>query len=261
MPSFHYTKKRYSFFFVKRTILLTYFILFATGYRYWTLSTYPDAIPFLKEHPHLIHWDYLCANPNAISLLEANRENIDWGVLSSNPNAVHLLEEHFLEKGEFDHELNVGKLLNNPSASNLWKKVWKLSEKRRHCHFCVNTFAVSFLKEHPQFINWACLSKNENPEVLDLLFAKAREQENDVDIAESDSEYDSDSEIEIHENRLCWRLLSENPIAIPLLEKYPHKINWLFFSRNPNAICLLASNPEKICWKNICMNTNAIPFI
>ena len=48
--------------------------------------------------------------------------------------------------------------------------------------------------------------------------------------------------------KIRWSYLSENPAAIPLLEKHLEKIRWSYLSRNPSAIPLLEKHPEKINW-------------
>jgi hypothetical protein len=53
---------------------------------------------------------------------------------------------------------------------------------------------------------------------------------------------------------LVWKWLSENTIAIGLLEENIDKIDWYMLSMNPNAIRLLESNIDKIHWRNISIN-------
>jgi len=48
-----------------------------------------------------------------------------------------------------------------------------------------------------------------------------------------------------------WLYLSENPCAIPILERNLDKINWYALSRNPNAFHILEKYPEKIHWDKI----------
>jgi hypothetical protein len=56
--------------------------------------------------------------------------------------------------------------------------------------------------------------------------------------------------------KIYWPVLSQNPSAIPLLEKYPKEIEWGFLSMNPNAIHLLKKNPDKINWWTLSENPN-----
>jgi len=50
------------------------------------LSSNPNAIPLLEQHPEKIDWEELSSNPNAIPLLKQHPEKIDWGLLSENPS-------------------------------------------------------------------------------------------------------------------------------------------------------------------------------
>jgi hypothetical protein len=59
----------------------------------------------------------------------------------------------------------------------------------------------------------------------------------------------------------CWHLLSERPVAVPLLEKYPEYIDWVRLSRNPAAIHLLERHPEKIDWNQLSTNPNALHLL
>ena len=49
-------------------------------------------------------------------------------------------------------------------------------------------------------------------------------------------------------DNLDWVLLTLNPNAIHLLEKYPEKIYWDWLSINPNAIHMLEKHFNKINW-------------
>ena len=63
--------------------------------------------------------------------------------------------------------------------------------------------------------------------------------------------------LEHQPEKIDWWYLSDNPNAIPLLEKHPEKIDWSL-SRNPNAIPLLEKHPEKIDWRELSKNPNAM---
>jgi len=54
-----------------------------------------------------------------------------------------------------------------------------------------------------------------------------------------------------------WLWLSENPNAIPLLEKNLDKVDWSWLSSNPNAIPILEKNLDKVNWFNLSLNINA----
>jgi hypothetical protein len=72
-----------------------------------------------------------------------------------------------------------------------------------------NPNAIELLRENPTKINWYELSKNPNPEAIELL-KKA------------------------NLNELNWRILSSNPNAIELLNANQGKIDWKELSKNPS---------------------------
>ena len=51
-----------------------------------------------------------------------------------------------------------------------------------------------------------------------------------------------------------WRVLSNNPNAISILEENINKIYWDVLSLNENAIRILEKNLDKIDWSNLCCN-------
>ena len=63
--------------------------------------------------------------------------------------------------------------------------------------------------------------------------------------------------LEKYPHKICWLTLSLNPNAIHILKDNTEKINWRELSRNPNAMELLRSNKDKIVWKMLCQNPNA----
>ena len=67
--------------------------------------------------------------------------------------------------------------------------------------------------------------------------------------------------IKINNTDLLWTCLSENPIAISILEQNIDKVDWYYLSGNPNAISILEQNPDKICWDNLSSNPNAIQLL
>jgi len=52
--------------------------------------------------------------------------------------------------------------------------------------------------------------------------------------------------------------ITNNPLAIDFLDKYPQFIDFRFLSRNPKAIKLLRKYPEKICYIQLAGNPNGI---
>ena len=69
------------------------------------------------------------------------------------------------------------------------------------------------------------------------------------------------SSFAVFSKNLIWYSLSNNPNAIPILEKNMDKIYWDWLSTNPNAIHLLEKNVDKIYWSWLSTNPNAIPIL
>jgi hypothetical protein len=59
---------------------------------------------------------------------------------------------------------------------------------------------------------------------------------------------------------LDWDMISENPGAVPLLERYPNRIHWDRLAFNRNAIHLLAQNLDKdeVLVSSLASNPNAV---
>ena len=96
-----------------------------------------------------------------------------------------------------------------------------------------NTSLLPLFEQNIDKIHWDFLCECATPEIINFI-------EKHVDLLWSD----------------CWKFLSRNPNAIPLLRKYPEKIQWNQLSQNPSAIPLL-EHPEKIDWPNLSANPNA----
>ena len=67
--------------------------------------------------------------------------------------------------------------------------------------------------------------------------------------------------IERHLDKVHWRGLSENPHAIHLIERHLDKVHWRVLSRNPNAIHILEHNLDKVNWRVLSRNPNAIHIL
>ena len=65
----------------------------------------------------------------------------------------------------------------------------------------------------------------------------------------------------IYIDKIDWRMLSENPSAIHLLEANQDKIDWTWLSGNPSAIHLLETNQDKIHWRWLSTNPAAIDLL
>jgi len=231
------------------------------------LSRNPDAIPFLEKHLDKVNWYYLCDNEEAISILEQHPEKIEWFALSSNPNAMRLLYQN-------QNKIRWGRLCcnQNPEAMTLLETriqarmdsriESRIPSENIYWHgLSDNPNALPLLEKYPDKIVWSHASMN--PGILPLL-------EKNVDkvvwpyVCNDTITVEVVAFLEKHVDKLCeqcWHLLSERPLAIPLLEKYPEYIDWVRLSRNPAAIHLLERHPEKIDWNQLSTNPNALHLL
>jgi len=227
------------------------------------LSRNPRAIPFLKNHLNKVDWYYLCENEEALSILEQHQEKIEWLALSSNPNAMNLLRQN-------QDKVRWGRLCcnTNPEAiplleSRIHSRIEGrfLYEKIYWHGLSDNPNALRLLEKYPDKIVWSHASMN--PDILPLL-------EKNVDkvkwpyVCNDTITVDVVAFLEKHVDKLCgqcWHLLSERPVAVPLLEKYPEYIDWNRLSRNPAAIHLLERHPEKIDWNQLSVNPAALHLL
>jgi hypothetical protein len=272
------------------------------------LSLNPNAIDLLKDNQDKIDWYLLSANPNAIDLLETRIEyennlddneynelvilqnSISWYLLSQNPNAIKLLKNNYNEIMWYQLAKN-----SNPNAIKLLQKKIKVgfahsdSEESLWFSLSQNPNVMEILKDNPEQIIWCELSKNSNPDAIELLKNRI-EYENNLNRKQY---YNLEARYKIDWNELLknpnaidllkenpkkinFNYLSANPKAIDLLKeqiKYENtldvkeykvlknKINWEYLSANPNAIDLLKENPDKINWKTLCSNPNAIDLL
>lgn len=207
------------------------------------LSGNPSAIPLLEKeaqhNPNRICWSALSGNPAATPLLETNTKNINWKILYLNPSAMELLEKN--------GECYLYYLSRNPSAIPLLEKQ---VETQGHLfnweHLSDKPYASNILKyalkNKIDKICWEGLCQN--PNIVDIL---------------------SDFDEEMYLHKINWAVLSANPSAISLLEKYPEKINWYVLSRNHNATELLFNkakeNPDALSWDWISKNPGATDFL
>ena len=254
-----------------------------------------------------IDWDWLSSNPNAIDLLKDNQDKINWYSLSSNPNAIKLLKERIkyennLDYNEYKELVILGNniswdlLSQNPNAIKLLLKnnaiVWyklaknsnpnvvKLLQNKIKVGFTDNDseesvwFSLSenpntmeILKDNPDKIIWCELSKNSNPDAIELLKNRITYESN----LSREEYYDLEER-----NRINWKGLSANPNAIGLLKENPEQINFNYLSANPKAIDLLKKQikyentldvkeykalENKINWEKLSANPNAIDLL
>ena len=194
---------------------------------YWNiLSSNKNAINLLKKYPEKINWFIFSSNesPDIIPFLEENIDNVCWDELCYNEHSIPFLYEN----QDKLTELCFYTLSACDYAVPLLKQ--NISKLKRTISLNESDWAISFLEENEELIDWGYISSNENPKVLNILKKNIF--------------------------KVYWRALSGNPVAIELLEQYPEKINWSTISRNPNAIHLLKQNIDKIDWNQIIYNNN-----
>ena len=112
---------------------------------------------------------------------------------------------------------------------------------------CLNAGAIEIIKANPKKINWRYLSKNPNPEAIELLKNKVEEE----------NKMTGRKLINVFKERyIDWDVLSLNPAAIEILEENPKNILWKHLSENKNAVELLKKYPDNIDWNGLSLNPN-----
>ena len=193
-------------------------------------------------------WKKLVLKPNLIPIIEQNLDKLDrecWRGLSKNPYAIYILEKN-LDK-VFWAELS-----SNPNGISILEKYpdkvhlpWLLKNKDA-THMIEQNIDMYMDK-----IDYACLSAITSIPFLDNVHIRILEHH----IYKLDY--------------MGWTRLSENPLAIPILEKYPgkmHDICWLNLSSipNPSIIPIIEKNIDKLtlcCWMRLSANPCAIPIL
>jgi hypothetical protein len=138
-----------------------------------------------------------------------------------------------------------------------WIKVSKIL-KCAELSSNINALELLTLPENIKYINYNNLSKNRNPEALLLIEKKIIEEK-----SLSKTEYKK------LKNKINWDYLSENPIAVELLEleEYQDDINWetICNNSNPKVLKLLEDkikeDPDEIDWEELSSNPIAIKLL
>ncbi len=181
-----------------------------------------------------LDWKNLSANPGTVELLKQYRRNIKWDRLSENTNleAIELLKEK-IEKESKMKESELVRLKDEDKID--WNQL------------CLNAGAIEIIKANPKKINWRYLSKNPNPEAIELLKNKVEEE----------NKMTGRKLINVFKERyIDWDVLSLNPAAIEILEENPKNILWNHLSENKNAVELLKKYPDNIDWNGLSLNPN-----
>jgi hypothetical protein len=121
-----------------------------------------------------------------------------------------------------------------------------------------NKNAIELLSkpENIKYINYNNLSKNKNPEAFLLINNKIIEEKK-----LSKTQYDK------LKNKISWHDLSENPIAVDLLEIYKNDISWEAICNNTNPKVLkliekkIKEDPDEIDWDELSSNSIAIKLL
>lgn len=208
------------------------------------LSSNPNAIDFLMEHPEFIiypeiyancgtnlfilqdwnkiinlpvdynpNWTHISKNICAIDIIEQNLDKCDFRALSGNKMAMHVLEK-------YAYLINIEYLCDNTNAIHIIKDIIKIG--------------------HGGLLNWDRLCGNPNA-VNIVLNSLQRTEEGHL--------------VNNRYNNRCLTLLSANPaIWETLVKDSLDKINWVIASSNPKAIHQLKLREQLIDWQNLSTN-------
>lgn len=249
-------------------------ILFKTYFAFKMIYKIPD---WIIENNHKLSWGIIFVICNKYNLIEkywehfinySNSSNINFnddadilsydttiGYLSENLNSLKLISTF--------PTMHWDRLSSNPAAIRI---IEQNIEKADFSRLSKNTTAIPLLEKYFEFIDWTTLSENPNAEKLLCsnikyvnMYHLCSYNPNVVNIVNIMLENDPDN---IH--LLCWYSLSMNPIAVPLLEKYPEKVYWSVIVRNPKAFQLIKKNIDKIDdlgWEMLSRNPYASEFL
>jgi hypothetical protein len=103
---------------------------------WYNLSRQPDAIPLLERNLDRVRWDQSHASPKMLPFLRKHPEHIEWYILSCFPHSMKFVEESVKKNLGILPHLNWRHLSSRPEA-------------------------ISILEQHPEYIEWGTLAKNE----------------------------------------------------------------------------------------------------
>ena len=136
----------------------------------------------------------------------------------------------------------------------------KVSEILKCAELSSNPNAIELLslKENIKYIDYKNLSKNINPEALLLIKNKIIEEKKL-----------SNTQFEKLKNKINWYDLSQNPIAVEILElkKYENDISWEAICNNSNPKVLkliqkkIKEDPDELDWEELSSNSIAIKLL
>ena len=191
--------------------------------------------PFDFEHKYykLRHWVnfdelhmvQLFQNPNALYYI-LQTGTINLFAMAKNRNFTYLLQKSLS-----------GICCNRLSSEG--EKTSRILEKNIYKICWFDLFENPYAYDDEYNVNWSNICKNTNTKIIKVL----------------------EKIIDTNFDKIDWVILSANPSAISILEKYPDMINWTALSRNKNAMHLLEQNLEKIDWDYLCTNPSAISLL
>ena len=209
------------------------------------LSRQSYAIHFLERHQDKIIWNELSGNPAALHLLRQNMEKINWNIISGNSGAIPLLEENINKINWTFASLNINAihlLENNLDKDVDWKYISsninaipiieKNMDKVDFQYLSSNINAVHLFDKYILELNIYNLASNLNPNVIPIL----------------EKHLTTLLQIKRWNAITVWRYISQNPNAMPLIDKNIDKVNWhaLMSNTNKQAIELLKQNLRKV---------------
>jgi hypothetical protein len=204
----------------------------------------------LNNNPdnEFIPWGFLTENKNnkAIQLLEKYKDKIGWHYLSGNENTKAIkLTEAILEMNPDSLDIN-----------------WYLLSK--------NSNAMRILKKYQNKINWYYLCLNENKEAIQMIENELEINPNDNKIIWGNLSQNSQAIhlLKKYQNKIDWKYICANinPEAIEMIEEFLNKnsnhtlLNWKLLSRNPSAIKLLERYRDNIFWDKLSTNPAIFEF-
>jgi len=148
--------------------------------------------------------------------------------------------------------LNIPELCKNPHPAivPILEKIWELQDTRANKSIdwfilSSNPVAVSFLKQHLDYINWSQLAKNPNPDAIELLMKNPSyiywkylvyNPEGIKAILQNKTLLNK----LIHDKRFdkYWYDLSAMPEAMPLLTQFPERVVNVQLAANPSPEAL-----------------------
>ncbi len=194
------------------------------------LSGNPVAIPTIEQYLDKMDWSQISENENAFELLLAHPDKIDFLHLHRNihPDAYKLYDVYSEYIRCMPYNFNEGYAMIPYIKKRHWMiDSWICNNTNQEAEYLIRDFineqdelpflwgkklsanpvAVDIMKERLEYIDWFSFCQLE--EAVDII----RENINKLD-----------------DN--CWKCLSSNSSAVPVLEQYPDKLDWNELSKN-----------------------------